>query len=66
MRQRVSAATRLTITAQHGGMTRKPRSNRSVNLKGEMSSMVVLWVEGSCYNMKRGSPQLSAKAITRS
>ena len=53
MTQRATAATGLTITAQHRGETRKPRSNRSMSLKGEKSSMVVLWVEGSCYNMER-------------
>ena len=31
----------------------------------EKSSMVVLWVEGACYNMNGGSPQLGAKAMTR-
>jgi len=52
MIQRVTAATGLKITAQHRGETQNPRSNRSMSLKGEKSSMVVLWAEGSCYNMK--------------
>jgi hypothetical protein len=34
--------------------------------ESEMSSMVVLWVEGSCYDIKGGSPQLGATAMTRS
>jgi hypothetical protein len=39
--------TRLKITSQHHGETRKSRSNRSMSLKGKKSSIVVLWVEGS-------------------
>ena len=36
--QRASAATRLTMTSQHHGETRKPRSNHSMSLKGAKSS----------------------------
>ena len=55
------ATTRLTMTSQHRGETRKPRSNRSMSLSGEKSLMVVLWVEDSSY-----TPQSGAKAMTQS
>ena len=59
--QRARATTRLTMTSQHRGETRKPRSNRSMSLSGEKSLMVVLWVEDSSY-----TPQSGAKAMTQS
>jgi hypothetical protein len=40
--QRATAATKLTMTSQYCGETQKLRSNRSMILKGEKNSMVVL------------------------
>ena len=51
-RSRLPLTTRLTMTSQHRGEKRTPRSNRSMSSKGEKSSMVVPCFEGSCYNMK--------------
>lgn len=53
--QRALAATRLTITSQHRGETRKSRSNRSISLKGAKIPVVVLRVEESYNTMKGGS-----------
>jgi hypothetical protein len=36
-----------------GKLTRKFRLNRSMSLKGKKSSVVVLWVDGSCSNIKK-------------
>jgi hypothetical protein len=58
--------TGLTKTSQHRGETWTSGSNPSMSLKGEKSSMVVLWVEGSYYTMKRGSSQIIGAATTRS
>ena len=58
--------TRLTMTSQYYNETGNPILNRSMSLKGEKSSMVVLWVEGSRYTIKGCSPQSGAKATTRS
>jgi len=66
MSQRITAAKGLTLTPQHGGKTRKPTSNRSMSLKSERGSMVMVLVQGSCRNMNGGSPQLGGKAMTRS
>ncbi len=37
------AATMLTLTSQHRGRARKPRTNDAINLKAEIRSVVVLW-----------------------
>jgi hypothetical protein len=66
MIQHSLVTTGLTITSQYRGETWKSRSNRSMSLKGEKSSMVVLWVEGSYYTMKRGSSQIIGAATTQS
>jgi len=63
--QRVTVAIGLTITAQHGGKTRKPRSDCSMNLKGEKSSMVGLRWRSAVTPWKRGSPQIKGAATIR-
>lgn len=65
MAQHSLVTTGLTISSQCRGETWKSRSNRSLSLKGEKSSMVVLWVEGSCHTMKRGSSQTIRAATTQ-
>lgn len=45
------------------GETWKSRSNRSMSLKGGKSSMVVLWIEGSYYTMKKSSSQIIEAVI---
>jgi hypothetical protein len=42
MNQRATAPTRLRMTYQHRGKARELQSNRSMGLKNEKSSMVVL------------------------
>jgi hypothetical protein len=66
MTQHSLVTTGLTITSQYRSETWKSRSNRSMSLKGEKSSIVVLWVEGSYYTMKRGSSQTIGAATTQS
>ena len=57
---------RLVMTSPHHGEARESISNRSMSLKREKSSMVVLWVKGFYYTMKRGSSQIIGAATTRS
>ena len=66
MTQHSLVTTGLIINSQYRGQTWKSRSNRSMSLKGEKSSMVVLWVEGFYYTMKRGSSQIIGAATTQS
>ena len=67
MTQYSLVTTGLTITSQYCGKTWKSRSNRSMSLKGEKDSMVVLWVEGSyLLHHERGSSQVVGAATMRS
>jgi hypothetical protein len=66
MIQSVTAATRLRMTSQHCGESRKSISNRSMSLKSEKRRVVMLPVEGSYYTMKGGPPQIRGAATTRS
>jgi len=65
MRQRATAATRLTMTSQHRGETQKPRSNRSMSLKGEKNSMVVLWWRSPVTPWNEALRKSGAEATTR-
>lgn len=52
MIQRAAVTTGLTITAQHGGEIRKPRSNCSMSLEGKKDLDGGTAVEEPCYAMK--------------
>jgi hypothetical protein len=61
MTKSATAATRLRMTSQHRGESRKSISSRSMSLKGEKSWVVVLQVEGLYYAIKGGPQQIRGR-----
>lgn len=62
----------LTVTSQHRGRARKPRTNDAINLKAEIRSVVVLWWRHAVmrwnerlHKMGHGSDSAMLSPITR-
>jgi hypothetical protein len=54
MNQCATAATRLTMTSQHGSEALRLGYDPFMSIRSDESSMVELWWGGSYYAMKRG------------